>query len=249
MGTVIVPRPEQCGTIAKTSERERAGPKKRGGGGPPPRDSLRPGFLLEKAWIPRPGPGGNPRRRSGPAPVQQEPPAGGTPRRPKFHSLLARENPLCYDYREYGNLIQKEPCRRPSGRQRIDTMEINGMEVELDLRYSEMNLSQGILQALNQKGFTMATPVQAGAIPCFMRLEGRHRQGPHRHRQDLRLRHPHGGAHRPRRHRGQRPHPGPHPGAGPPDPGRDAGPVRLPGRGSGWPASTAASPSTSRSPS
>ena len=46
-------------------------------------------------------------------------------------------------------------------------MEINGMEVELDLRYSEMNLSQGILQALNQKGFTMATPVQAGAIPCF----------------------------------------------------------------------------------
>ena len=45
--------------------------------------------------------------------------------------------------------------------------EINGMEVELDLRYSEMNLSQGILQALNQKGFTMATPVQAGAIPCF----------------------------------------------------------------------------------
>ena len=46
-------------------------------------------------------------------------------------------------------------------------MDINGMEVELDLRYSEMNLSQGILQALNQKGFTMATPVQAGAIPCF----------------------------------------------------------------------------------
>ena len=47
-------------------------------------------------------------------------------------------------------------------------MEINGIEVELDLRYSEMNLSQGILKALDQKGFTMATPVQAGAIPCFM---------------------------------------------------------------------------------
>ena len=46
-------------------------------------------------------------------------------------------------------------------------MEINGIEVELDLRYSEMNLSQGILKALDQKGFTMATPVQAGAIPCF----------------------------------------------------------------------------------
>ena len=40
-----------------------------------PRDSLRPGFLLEKAWIPRPGPGGNPPRRSGPALVPTEPPA------------------------------------------------------------------------------------------------------------------------------------------------------------------------------
>ena len=46
-------------------------------------------------------------------------------------------------------------------------MEINGIEVELDLRYSEMNLSEGILKALDQKGFTLATPVQAGAIPCF----------------------------------------------------------------------------------
>ena len=46
-------------------------------------------------------------------------------------------------------------------------MEINGIEVDLDLRYSEMNLSQGILKALDQKGFTLATPVQAGAIPCF----------------------------------------------------------------------------------
>ena len=44
MGTVIVPRPEQCGTIAKTSECQRAGPKK-GGAGALPRDSLRPGFL------------------------------------------------------------------------------------------------------------------------------------------------------------------------------------------------------------
>ena len=46
-------------------------------------------------------------------------------------------------------------------------MEINGIEVDLDLRYSEMNLSEGILKALGQKGFTMATPVQAGCIPCF----------------------------------------------------------------------------------
>ena len=68
MGTVIAPPPKQCGTTAKTSEWERAGhlyvyllvlP----------RDSLRPGFLLEKAWIPRPGPGGKPRCRVYPATV------------------------------------------------------------------------------------------------------------------------------------------------------------------------------------
>ena len=46
-------------------------------------------------------------------------------------------------------------------------MEINGMEVDLDLRYSEMHLSEGVMKALAQKGFSQATPVQAGAIPCF----------------------------------------------------------------------------------
>ena len=46
-------------------------------------------------------------------------------------------------------------------------MEINGIEVECDLRYSEMNLSQGILRALDDHGFAKATPVQGGAIPCF----------------------------------------------------------------------------------
>ena len=46
-------------------------------------------------------------------------------------------------------------------------MEINGIAVEPDLRYREMNLSEGILKALDQKGFSLATPVQAGAIPCF----------------------------------------------------------------------------------
>ena len=51
MGTVIVPRPEQCGTIAKTSECQRAGHQKRGGGGPPPR-LFASGLSLEKAWIP-----------------------------------------------------------------------------------------------------------------------------------------------------------------------------------------------------
>ena len=44
MGTVIAYRPEQCGTTAKTSECQRAGPKL-GGRGATPRDSLRPGFL------------------------------------------------------------------------------------------------------------------------------------------------------------------------------------------------------------
>ena len=51
MGTVIVPRPEQCGTIAKTSECQRAGPKKGGAGALPPR-LFASGLSLEKAWIP-----------------------------------------------------------------------------------------------------------------------------------------------------------------------------------------------------
>ncbi len=62
MGTVLAPLPEQCATTAKTSEWERAGHKKRGGGGPPPR-LFASGLSLEKAWIPRPGPGGKPLRR------------------------------------------------------------------------------------------------------------------------------------------------------------------------------------------
>ena len=55
-------------TPKRASGNERA-IKKRGGGGPPPR-LFASGLSLEKAWIPRPGPGGNPPRRSGPAPVQ-----------------------------------------------------------------------------------------------------------------------------------------------------------------------------------
>ena len=62
MGPVIAHRPEQCGTTAKTSECQRAGPKKGGAGGHPPR-LFASGLSLEKAWIPRPGPGGNPPRR------------------------------------------------------------------------------------------------------------------------------------------------------------------------------------------
>ena len=44
IGPEIAPPPEQCATTAKTSECQRAGPKK-GGRGATPRDSLRPGFL------------------------------------------------------------------------------------------------------------------------------------------------------------------------------------------------------------
>jgi len=47
-------------------------------------------------------------------------------------------------------------------------MEINGIEATPNLDYNQMNLSSGIMRALEQKGFTKATPVQAGAIPYFM---------------------------------------------------------------------------------
>ena len=62
MGTETAPPPEQCATTAKTSEWERAGHKKGGAGGIPPR-LFASGLSLEKAWIPRPGPGGEPPRR------------------------------------------------------------------------------------------------------------------------------------------------------------------------------------------
>ena len=51
MGPVIAYRPEQCATTAKTSERQRAGPKPGGAGGIPPR-LFASGLSLEKAWIP-----------------------------------------------------------------------------------------------------------------------------------------------------------------------------------------------------
>ena len=69
MGSEIAPPPKQCGTTAKTSEWQRAGHQKGGAGGHPPR-LFASGLSLEKAWIPRPGPGGNPPRRCQPAPVQ-----------------------------------------------------------------------------------------------------------------------------------------------------------------------------------
>ena len=47
-------------------------------------------------------------------------------------------------------------------------MEINGIEVAPITEYRLMNLSEGVLRALENKGYTTATQVQAGAIPYFM---------------------------------------------------------------------------------
>ena len=73
MGAEIAQRPEQCATTAKTSERERAGHKTGGPGGTAP-GALSSGFLRRKPGS-RPESGGNPRGRSGPAPVLTGPPA------------------------------------------------------------------------------------------------------------------------------------------------------------------------------
>lgn len=47
-------------------------------------------------------------------------------------------------------------------------MEINGIERNEIVRYSELSLSPEIMQALDAKGFEEATPVQAGCIPFLM---------------------------------------------------------------------------------
>ena len=47
-------------------------------------------------------------------------------------------------------------------------MEINGVEVEENIRYDSLGLSPELMQALNDKGYTMATPVQGGSIPSLM---------------------------------------------------------------------------------
>ena len=59
MGTVIVPRPEQCGTIAKTSECQRAGYKPGGAGGHPPATLCVRAFSRE-SLDPPPGTGREP---------------------------------------------------------------------------------------------------------------------------------------------------------------------------------------------
>ena len=64
-------------TPKRASGNERA-LKKGGAGGHPPR-LFASGLSLEKAWIPRPGPGGEPPRRAHPAMVLTGPPADGRP--------------------------------------------------------------------------------------------------------------------------------------------------------------------------
>ena len=47
-------------------------------------------------------------------------------------------------------------------------MEINGVEVEETIRYDSLGLSPQVMQALDDKGYTMATPVQGGSIPSLL---------------------------------------------------------------------------------
>lgn len=47
-------------------------------------------------------------------------------------------------------------------------MEINGEVVSDIYYYQDMDLSDATRKALDKKGFTQATAIQGGAIPCFM---------------------------------------------------------------------------------
>ena len=47
-------------------------------------------------------------------------------------------------------------------------MEIDGVVVQDTYFYQDMNLSEATMKALDKKGFTQATAIQGGAIPCFM---------------------------------------------------------------------------------
>ena len=65
----IAPRTDQGQQPPKRASGNERALNPGGAGGHPPR-LFASGLSLEKAWIPRPGPGGKPRRRSGPAMVQ-----------------------------------------------------------------------------------------------------------------------------------------------------------------------------------
>ena len=79
MGSEIAPPSEQC---APPRQNERASSERAlnpgGAGGHPPR-LFASGLSLEKAWIPRPGPGGEPPRGSNLRRSQTGPPARGSP--------------------------------------------------------------------------------------------------------------------------------------------------------------------------
>lgn len=47
-------------------------------------------------------------------------------------------------------------------------MEINGIETNEQVRYDSLNLSPEMMQALSEKGFEVATPIQGGCIPYLM---------------------------------------------------------------------------------
>ena len=47
-------------------------------------------------------------------------------------------------------------------------MEIDGVVVQDTYFYQDMSLSEATMKALDKKGFTQATAIQGGAIPCFM---------------------------------------------------------------------------------
>ena len=47
-------------------------------------------------------------------------------------------------------------------------MEINGEIVNDVIDYTQLSLSPEIMKAIEKKGYVKATPIQAGAIPCFM---------------------------------------------------------------------------------
>jgi len=47
-------------------------------------------------------------------------------------------------------------------------MEINGTQTSEIGKYSDLNLSPAVMQAIEKKGYVQTTPVQAGAIPFFM---------------------------------------------------------------------------------
>lgn len=47
-------------------------------------------------------------------------------------------------------------------------MEINGIEVDENIRYDSLGLSPTVMRALNDKGYVLATPVQGGSIPSLL---------------------------------------------------------------------------------